>query len=374
MSTLIGSILIFIIGYLLIYFFADILIDKLKDISRIKHVSPFIIGLLILGIDVEETIASIQGATAGLAQISIGNVIGNSIIAFTLCFALPALFFTLKMDHLPRKYLLLMLLLVINATFLVIYGRLTWLFGVIGFIIFAIYIYRNLRIYKKTHTTEIIIKDTEVDDDDDDDDEDNDNGNELNKDDEQTKKEHVKEHDRNEENEDNDMSTPKMGERIQEEKICLESKKKLNKHILIAILSLVLVIIGGNLLIDGVKGLVENTGISEGFYGLIVIAFATNVEEIMLLVKAVQKHQEEIGLGAMIGKKIWNLGLTLGISGMIIQQANYPSIFLWNAIILLMIELYFLYIVIKKQKLTRIDAVVLMVFFILFLILNLIFI
>ncbi|GAI66941.1 unnamed protein product, partial [marine sediment metagenome] len=84
--------IIFFIGsYFIIFFAADIFLDNLKDICVIYNLSPFIIGMLVLGIDPEESIASIIAAINGLPYISFGNVVGNSIIAMTLPFALSLL-------------------------------------------------------------------------------------------------------------------------------------------------------------------------------------------------------------------------------------------------------------------------------------------
>lgn len=95
---------IFILGYLIIFFSADIFLDNLKELCIMYNVSPFIVGLLILGIDPEETIASIVAAANGLPYIAVGNVIGNSIIALSLCFALPAFLYKIEVESVPQFY------------------------------------------------------------------------------------------------------------------------------------------------------------------------------------------------------------------------------------------------------------------------------
>jgi Ca2+/Na+ antiporter len=88
MWDLIFWISLFIGGYIIIYFAADLFLDNLKIICLIYNLSPLIIGMLILGIDPEESIASIISALNGLPYISMGNIIGNSIIALTLPFSI----------------------------------------------------------------------------------------------------------------------------------------------------------------------------------------------------------------------------------------------------------------------------------------------
>ena len=106
---IISWIFLFIGGYLLIYWSADKFIDTLKDLSLKLNVSPFLIGLLILGIDPEESIASIVAAINNLPYIAAGNVIGNSIISLSFCFALPAVFYGIKLEKIPNFYLILMI-------------------------------------------------------------------------------------------------------------------------------------------------------------------------------------------------------------------------------------------------------------------------
>jgi Ca2+/Na+ antiporter len=48
---------------------------------------------------------------------------------------------------------------------------------------------------------------------------------------------------------------------------------------------------------------------SFSLFGLVIMAFATNVEKLWLMVKSIQKGQVNIGLGAQIGKILWNTTL-----------------------------------------------------------------
>ena len=78
MWTLVLWILLFIGGYIIIYFAADVFLDNLKDLCLIYGLSAFIMGSLIIGIDPEESVASITAGAYGLPYIAVGNVIGNS--------------------------------------------------------------------------------------------------------------------------------------------------------------------------------------------------------------------------------------------------------------------------------------------------------
>ncbi|MHA1671459.1 MAG: hypothetical protein ACTSV5_12900 [Promethearchaeota archaeon] len=89
-------------------FFSGFFLDNLKELCIILQLSPFVIGLLVLGIDPEELIVSIMAAVNGLPLIAIGNVMGNSIIALTLCFTLPALFQNIDLKSISNFYFIIL--------------------------------------------------------------------------------------------------------------------------------------------------------------------------------------------------------------------------------------------------------------------------
>ena len=328
-------ILLFIVSYALIYYSADKFIDYLKDLSILLKVSPFLIGLLILGIDPEESIASIIAAINGLPDIAIGNVIGNSIISIAFCFSLPALFSNLKFENIPLFYPLLIILstLMILISTIVPYNMI--FVGVVSLLIFGIYLTRNLIKYKKSKTVDIII-------DDDDGDEDEDDG---------------------EDESENEQKGENQGESTRTRKMVILMTK--------IFVFFTLILIGGEGLIFATEHILSETGINESFFGFIIIAFVTNVEEITLLFKSIKKNQISIGIGGMIGKIIWNMGFTLGISALIIMEIPFTLAIIYNSVLLLVLGIFFTYLI-NKREITKKDGIILSLGFILFLMLNII--
>jgi len=320
-------ILLFVVSYALIYYSADKFIDYLKDLSILLKVSPFLIGLLILGIDPEESIVSIIAAINGLPNIAIGNVIGNSIISIAFCFSLPAIFSNLKFEKISLFYPLLIILstIMILISTLIPYNMI--FVGVVSLLIFGIYLTRNLIKYKKSKIVDIIIED---DDDDDEIDEEN-------------------------------------GENQRESTRTRKKAKLITKIIFFFIL----ILIGGEGLIFATENILSETAIDESFFGFIIIAFVTNVEEITLLFKSIKKNQTSIGIGGMIGKIIWNMGFTLGISALIIMEIPFTLSIICNTVLFLILGLFFTYLI-NKRQITKKDGIILSLGFILFLILNII--
>ncbi len=316
MWVIILWVLLFIGGYLVIFYAADVFIDNLKDLSAVYAISAFITGMLILGIDMEETTASVIAAANGLPYIAVGNVIGNSIIALTLCFSLPALFYKFKFKRIPQFYFWIIYasLIVIVLGFFIHYGLL--IAGIIGLGLYLGYLLRNFRHFRQTEAIEIELEEPEEE----------------------------------------------GGEYEGEEK----SKRKI---VVLIILSFLCILAGGELLIFSAGEIIGITGLSESIFGFVIIAFVTNVEELTLIVKSIKKHSVEIGLGGMVGKIIWNMTLTFGISAIILLQIGFKMDLIWNSLFLLGSIIY-LNIVARKRSLNRRDGIVLLGLFIGFLILN----
>ncbi|TFG27704.1 MAG: hypothetical protein EU532_06850 [Promethearchaeota archaeon] len=319
MLSLLPWIGLFCLGYLIIFFSADVFLDNLKELCTMYKVSPFIIGLLVLGIDPEESIASIVAAMNGLPHIAVGNVIGNSIIALTLCFALPAFFYKIEIESVPQFYfnLIYTCMIFILFGFLIYLGL--FIFGILALFLYVIYVFRNFSHFAKKEITQIIVK-----------------------------------------------NNP---EEIQEKTESIGRIRKLEKVSLVVV-SFIFIFLGGELLIFATQELMIITKIPESFFGFVIIAFVTNVEELTLVFKSIKKQTVEIGFGGMIGKLIWNLTLTFGVSGIISMNINFAWILIWNWIILLIIVIYFNFIS-KKKLINFKDGIILMVLFSTFIGINL---
>ncbi len=182
------------------------------------------------------------------------------------------------------------------------------IFGVINLALFGWYLFRNLRAYKVHHITEIVILDDEV----------------------------LGEDQTGGENE------------VNQEKEELEDESEIG-IIIKTLLGFFFVVIGGFFLIFATENIILLTGLTESLFGFLIIAFATNAEELFLIVTAIQKRKQELGIGAEIGKVVWNLGVTFGISGIILQDLTPTPVYPINLTILMVIILMFAVISIKDR-------------------------
>ena len=306
---------LFFASYILIYFAADLFLDNLKIICLLYNLSPLIIGMLILGIDPEESIASIISALNRLPYISIGNIIGNSIIAMTLPFAIALMVRPIKIHSVAVFYVIIIYILLITVLLGLLINFFFLFSGILALLFYITYLVWNLNHYSKrdrnldTSVFPIVKVEGEID-----------------------KPQEVRKH----------------------------------RKILFIVIGFILIFFGGELLIFSADKILEIIQISEAFFGFIIIGFVTNVEELTLVVKSIKKEATEIGIGGMIGKVIWNLSFTYGISGIIIMNIAFNITLIVNLFILLLIFISYTFFL-RNKLLKRSHGVILLLIFLLFL-------
>lgn len=281
-------IFLFILGYLINYFAAEFLVEEIIESLERFSLSPVVFGILFLGIEVEESSASLFAAFNGLGQLSMGNLIGNSIIAIVISFALPFLFLKVQTNEFPIIYPLLLQLAIVNILLGFVIPSLFIITGVIGLFLFGAVIISSMSIQQQF-----------------------------------------------------DNRSPEPDE---------QEESGVGVMIGRLVLGLIIITIGGQLLVYSAEEIILETGLSETFFGLIILAFVTNGEEFFLMISALRKHQYSLGLAAQIGKLLWNLTLVYGVAALLLGNFQASNIFLW--ITVLLVELIAaLFVFVRYQKL-----------------------
>lgn len=83
------------------------------------------------------------------------------------------------------------------------------------------------------------------------------------------------------------------------------------------LLGLLLLLLGGDSALRGASGLAQRFGLSPFNTGLLLVAFATSVPELVVNAYALSVGQADLALGNAIGSNVVNIGLTLGISALV---------------------------------------------------------
>lgn len=144
--------------------------------------------------------------------------------------------------------------------------------------------------------------------------------------------------------------------------------------IFLTIFGFVVVILGAKLLVDGAGFLARKLKVSDLVIGLTVVAFGTSLPELSVNIVASIKGDAGIALGNILGSNIANIFLILGISGLIFPLAVTKGT-VWKEIPLSLLAAILVGILANDRlidsdsssALTRIDGLVFLSFFVIFL-------
>ncbi|MFC7097529.1 calcium/sodium antiporter [Halobaculum marinum] len=91
----------------------------------------------------------------------------------------------------------------------------------------------------------------------------------------------------------------------------------LSEHGLFLLLGVVLLYLGAESLVKGAAGLALGIGLHAALVGVTVVAFATTAPELFIGVISGVNGDSQLGLGAIVGSNIANVGLVLGLAALI---------------------------------------------------------
>ena len=140
--------------------------------------------------------------------------------------------------------------------------------------------------------------------------------------------------------------------------------------IVIFIFSLVLILKGGDLLVESSVWLANKTQIPSMVIGATVVAIATTFPEISVSLFSGLKGAESVAINTAIGSMICNIGMVLGIS-FLCMPAMVQKGTLVRKVIFFIFALVVLLVLGLDQKLTLVDAIILSIVFLIFIVNNL---
>ena len=136
------------------------------------------------------------------------------------------------------------------------------------------------------------------------------------------------------------------------------------------IVGLVLLFFGGEWLVTGASRLARSLGISPLIVGLTVVAMGTSMPELLVSLSAILRDSSDISVGNVVGSNIANIGLILGISGLIYPISIHASVLRRELPIMLVVAIA-AYITFLDGEVSRFDGALLvggLIAFILFMI------
>ena len=96
-------------------------------------------------------------------------------------------------------------------------------------------------------------------------------------------------------------------------------------NILLLILSLTMVLLGANYLVEGSSSLARRLGVSEFIIGLTIVGIGTSMPELVVSFTGALEGNSDISVGNIVGSNIFNVFLILGVSALMRPIDISPS-------------------------------------------------
>ena len=312
------SIILIIVGFVLLIKGADFLVDGASNIAKKLHIPEIVIGLTIvsIGTSMPELFVSITSAINGYSDIAIGNVIGSSIANLLLILGVSSIIMSVNFKRETRLIEIPICLFITIAFFIICnyeqnVTRIEVIVLLVMFILFIIY------------TIIMSFK----------------------------------------------------GEKFDRENYNEEEKQKDNnkdstfKSIILIMLGFIALIFGGDLTVDNAVNIAKILGLSEKIISITILAIGTCLPELVTSIFAAIKGKSDIAIGNILGSNIFNMLLIIGISSLI-KPIIYNICYNKDMIFLILVTfILLLFTIIKpKNKMTRINGLVYLILYIVYII------
>lgn len=135
-------------------------------------------------------------------------------------------------------------------------------------------------------------------------------------------------------------------------------------------LGLAMLIGGGKLVVDNAILVAHHFGLSEKLIGLTILAAGTSLPELATSAVAAYRRNADIAIGNVVGSNIFNIFFILGITGLV-RPISYNVLLNFDVYVLLAstIILIIFMVTLKRQKVDRWEAAILLISYIAYVIL-----
>ena len=258
----------FVIGFIMLYYGANLLVKGSSSLAQSLNLAPLVIGLTVVafGTSAPELVISVVSSIKDKSMIAVGNVIGSNICNIALVLGVAALLHPIKGHRsVIRRDIPIMLgisfyLLLISFNSKI--GRLEGasLFG--GIIVYTLFNYY--------------------------------------------------------------MAIKESRREYSDESVALESAVKeieyvtsRSRQILLIVVGISGVIVGAEILIDAAVIIMKKFGFNEKFIGLTIVALGTSLPELATSVVAALRKEMDISIGNLVGSNVFNMLSVLGAASLI---------------------------------------------------------
>ncbi len=128
-------------------------------------------------------------------------------------------------------------------------------------------------------------------------------------------------------------------------------------------LGFLMLVKGADWFVDGAAGIADKFGVPQIVIGLTIVAMGTSAPEAAVSITAALKGNADITIGNIVGSNILNIFIILGITSVIIATAVADTTIKIDIPFMLVITLLLLVLGYTGNEVTRLEGVILLVFF-----------
>lgn len=302
------TVLLLLLGFALLIKGADYLVKGASALARKFNVSELVIGLTIVafGTSAPELVVSVVSSTKGLNEVVYGNVIGSNIFNLFLILGVSAVIYPIVVQRSTIKVEIPYSLLAIVLVFILVNDELLWgienyfsrIDAFILLIFFSIFMFYVFKNMKRDPEAAAVVEKQNY------------------------------------------------------------SGWIMTFMILGGLLGLVF---GGQLVVDNAVIIARSFNLSDKMIGLTIIAAGTSLPELATSAVAAFRKNSDISIGNVVGSNIFNLLFVLGVSGMINPMDYDAGLNIDIYVLMAGTVLLFVLFLGKSSKLTRWEALILLV-------------
>jgi cation:H+ antiporter len=270
--------LLLLVGFVILVFGAEKLVEAASSLATQFGISQLVIGLTIVafGTSAPEMVVNVFASISGSSQMVLGNVLGSNVFNVLAILGISALILPLQVKtnttwiEIPLSFLAAVLVLVLVSDVWLsnlVQNSVTKGDGIVLLLFFTVFLVYNITVSK---------------------------------------------------------NPTESGDEVE---IVPYSAKMAIVWILVGLAGL---IIGGKLIVDNAVFIAEEMGLSQRVIGLTIVSIGTSLPELATSIAAVRKKKVDIAIGNVVGSNIFNIFFILGVSAVInpvaVLSANFLDI------------------------------------------------
>ena len=299
-------------GLALLLFGGEALIRGAVGLAKRAGISPFIVGLTIIGFGTSapEVVVSVDAALSGSPGIAVGNVIGSNVANILLIVGAAAVFVPLAVhpDALRRDGAMMAFATVLFIG-IALTGTAGWYHGTVLLVILVGYLAYS--VWSDSVKTD----------------------------------------------------APAQLHRDEGELLKSGLPDKMWAMLLALLIGLGALVAGSRLAVIGASAIAREAGISEEVIGITLVAFGTSLPELATAMVAAARKQADVCIGNVIGSNIFNL---LGITGAAAIAAPLPfssAVIGFDVWVLLAVTVLFMWFMLTGRRIQRWEGVMLLILY-----------